>query len=299
MGRRRIFSAAFPLGISLLFALPAPASADAGCRDATVACWADRAAAGQLVVVTLDDALGAFGDGVTRLQLSRLHDGRLTVVVPEGTATGAGGTTLLALADERLIARDSTVTPLTDALRQRLDQAEACDTAKAAALCDQLADDGVTGAKLIAARRATEAAAFRAAPGGGGSPLGPILGGVLAVLVLGGLLLIALTRPRHPVPAAGPAPGAPTTPAQPPHPPRRRAGGAARTARPAPQVPSGPRRTATVRTALRPQGYVEIEHGLFRAVWADPGSLAPEPGEPVDVVGHPGRERLTAVPPTS
>ncbi|MFI9544114.1 hypothetical protein ACIHAR_09260 [Streptomyces sp. NPDC052016] len=73
---------------------------------------------------------------------------------------------------------------------------------------------------------------------------------------------------------------------KPPAPP---AAGPARpaTARPTPQrtVPrpkaTGP--SATVRTALRPQGYVDIDGLLRRASWGGPGE-PPPPGHPVDVV---------------
>ncbi|WP_159074384.1 hypothetical protein [Streptomyces dioscori] len=44
-----------------------------------------------------------------------------------------------------------------------------------------------------------------------------------------------------------------------------------------------PRRTATVRTGLHPQGYVELDHCLHRAEWTDSGTPPPAPGAPVDV----------------
>jgi hypothetical protein len=64
-------------------------------------------------------------------------------------------------------------------------------------------------------------------------------------------------------------------------------------------IPSGPRRTATVRTELHPQGYVEIGGCLHRAVWADPDRPPPAPGGLTDVVKGTGRNAgiLLAVPP--
>ncbi|WRZ90925.1 hypothetical protein OHB54_18705 [Streptomyces sp. NBC_01007] len=63
----------------------------------------------------------------------------------------------------------------------------------------------------------------------------------------------------------------------------------------------GPARPAVVRTELHPQGYVEIDHVLYRAVWAEPGRPPPAPGGPVDVTE--ARERdsdlLYAFPPTA
>ncbi|MER7689957.1 hypothetical protein [Streptomyces sp. NPDC097610] len=50
-----------------------------------------------------------------------------------------------------------------------------------------------------------------------------------------------------------------------------------------------PARTAVVRTELHPQGYVELDHVLYRAVWSDPTSPPPLPGGLVDVTD--ARER--------
>ncbi|MFD9460986.1 hypothetical protein [Streptomyces sp. NPDC060027] len=63
----------------------------------------------------------------------------------------------------------------------------------------------------------------------------------------------------------------------------------------------GPVRAAVVRTELHPQGYVEVDHVLYRAVWAEPGRPPPAPGGLVDVTD--ARERdsdvLYAFPPTT
>ncbi len=60
-------------------------------------------------------------------------------------------------------------------------------------------------------------------------------------------------------------------------------------------------RTAVVRTELHPQGYVEVDRVLRRAVWAEPGRPPPAPGSLVDVTD--ARERdsdvLYAFPPTA
>lgn len=60
-------------------------------------------------------------------------------------------------------------------------------------------------------------------------------------------------------------------------------------------------RTAVVRTELHPQGYVEVDRVLHRAVWAEPRRPPPAPGSLVDVTD--ARERdadvLYAFPPTA
>ncbi|WP_405916236.1 hypothetical protein [Streptomyces sp. NBC_00728] len=63
----------------------------------------------------------------------------------------------------------------------------------------------------------------------------------------------------------------------------------------------GPARPAVVRTELQPQGYVEIGHVLYRAVWAEPGRPPPAPGGLVDVTeaGERDSDVLYAFPPTA
>ncbi|MDX3728803.1 hypothetical protein [Streptomyces caniscabiei] len=79
------------------------------------------------------------------------------------------------------------------------------------------------------------------------------------------------------------------------------------------RVASGPRhgrqvgarpshaRTAVVRTELHPQGYVEVDRVLRRAVWAEPGRPPPAPGGLVDVTDarEPDSDVLYAFPPTA
>ncbi|MER5395064.1 hypothetical protein [Streptomyces sp. NPDC002599] len=63
----------------------------------------------------------------------------------------------------------------------------------------------------------------------------------------------------------------------------------------------GPARPAVVRTELHPQGYVEVEHVLYRAVWAEPGRPPPAPGGLVDVTeaGERDSDVLYAFPPAA
>ncbi|ULR53091.1 hypothetical protein [Streptomyces deccanensis] len=60
-------------------------------------------------------------------------------------------------------------------------------------------------------------------------------------------------------------------------------------------------RTAVVRTELHPQGYVEVDRVLRRAVWAEPGRPPPAPGSLVDVTEARDRDAdvLYAFPPTA
>ncbi|MFF7264679.1 hypothetical protein ACFZCL_30985 [Streptomyces sp. NPDC008159] len=60
-------------------------------------------------------------------------------------------------------------------------------------------------------------------------------------------------------------------------------------------------RTAVVRTELHPQGYVELDRVLYRAVWAEAGRPPPAPGGLVDVAEAPERDSdvLYAFPPAA
>ncbi|MFF0033944.1 hypothetical protein ACFYS7_38575 [Streptomyces avermitilis] len=80
-------------------------------------------------------------------------------------------------------------------------------------------------------------------------------------------------------PTAGPPP---VRPRRPPHRTRPDDHAQARAAAPR-AVPDGPVRPATVRTSLHPQGYVELDGWLYRASWAEPHLVAPDPGATVDV----------------
>ncbi|MFC1401085.1 MULTISPECIES: hypothetical protein [Streptacidiphilus] len=123
-------------------------------------------------------------------------------------------------------------------------------------------------------------------------------GGALAVLV--GIALLVLLRPHperagpvarhafptHALPArAFQAHGGPPTVVDPPVPDRSvrdPAGPDPVAAAPAVPRPAELHR-ATVATDLHPQGYVEIDDCLYRAVWSEPGEPAPDPGQPVEV----------------
>ena len=56
-----------------------------------------------------------------------------------------------------------------------------------------------------------------------------------------------------------------------------------------------------VRTALHPQGYVELDHVLYRAVWTEPDRTPPVPGAYVEVTDahEPDSDVLYAFPPAA
>ena len=103
-------------------------------------------------------------------------------------------------------------------------------------------------------------------------------GGALAVMAGLALLVLLRREPERVAPVARhafPAPGGPPTVVDPAVP------------APAAASPPVPRpaelHRATVATDLHPQGYVEIDEGLYRAIWSEPGEPPPDPGEPVEV----------------
>ncbi|MCW8100528.1 hypothetical protein OG288_32865 [Streptomyces tauricus] len=115
------------------------------------------------------------------------------------------------------------------------------------------------------------------------------VGAATALALLLALLVLAVRRTRvSPVPAtAGPDPAESSRRRGAPRPlplPRRD-----RRADP-------PRRTATVRTGLHPQGYVELDHCLHRAEWTDSGTPPPAPGAPVDVTDRAGADPARTAP---
>ncbi|MFF3614357.1 hypothetical protein [Streptomyces sp. NPDC002580] len=140
-----------------------------------------------------------------------------------------------------------------------------------------------------------------------------VLCAVLVLLLALLLLLIrrssqavgTLSRRELAAPGVGGVGPAPAAPARRPRTPdeattRLRTGPAPRHGRRVGNV-SGPVRPAVVRTELHPQGYVEVDHVLYRAVWAEPGRPPPAPGLPVDVTeaGEPDADVLYAFPPTA
>ncbi|MEV6104320.1 hypothetical protein AB0M28_06325 [Streptomyces sp. NPDC051940] len=271
-------------------AQPAQAQGGGSCAPSDWQCLAKDAGAGDKIVIALD---GPVTGEVTSARLKNLRAATLTVVLADTAATDEDGTKLLALADHRFVGDGSTVEQLSKANRKKVADAGGC-TGDEAALCDRLTGDKtVKGDRLIDDGLAEDLFSDGSADSGSSSLWWALVG--VAVL---GLLLIAVlvlsTRRRPAVAGVGPAPDAPTlasSPRTPPAPPRPR-GAHAAGRRP---VPPGPRRGATVRTALHPQGYVELDGALFRAVWADSDHPAPEPGETVEVVGSPGTGLLTAV----
>ncbi|OIJ65140.1 hypothetical protein [Streptomyces mangrovisoli] len=154
-------------------------------------------------------------------------------------------------------------------------------------------------ATKTAQNKAGGSAGGRAEDSGSGSTSGILISVIaLLVIVLGVLVFLirrtggALPHSRHAFAGAGAGggPAAARTAAMPAR------GGDEPTAvvRPRPKEPPrspgravGPRRspstTAVVRTELHPQGYVEVDRVLYRAVWADPSQPPPPPGGVIDL----------------
>jgi hypothetical protein len=211
----------------------------------------------------------------------------LEVRVPEGKPTGEGGTALLVLADHRFVHPKARITRLTDAEIRRLVNAGVC-TRQPGTLCDLVGPGTgktVAGSELIglpdvAPLDRTEYALDDAGSGPGRKDW--LLIGMSALLaVLVAALFLAVRRTHRPLAVAG---AAPVHRAQEPERTTRlRVAPPRRTAAPRP----GPSRPAVVRTDLHPQGYVELDRVLYRAVWAEPGQSPPPPGSRVDVTDAP------------
>ncbi|MFD3836133.1 hypothetical protein ACFWWC_07700 [Streptomyces sp. NPDC058642] len=298
----------FGVLFALLPVLPAAGTEDKCQGDFSVRleCWTNR---DDPVTLTLDRALSLDGNEKSRAKILDSiegHTDKLVVQVPAGVSTGEGGTVLLVLADQerRLVDPDAKIDRLKPSTREALK--EFC-TAPRKALCDLVAQkeqkeesDPVSGTLLIGKRLVTEHPAYLAGSpddSGDGGPDHRLLTAtatVLALLLAALFLLVRRTR-TAPAPASGPAPAARTadeptralrtTPARPG---RHRA-------------PSGPTRPAIVRTDLHPQGYVELDRVLYRALWADPGQAPPSPGSRVDVTDapEPDSDVLHAFPPAA
>lgn len=279
-------------------------------------CLAGRAGLqnGQEVLTRIDARLelpapGRGGKRDLRLDshMPALAKGAFRVEVTGERETGAGGTVLLVLAEHRRLSPDSVITPLDEDTVEQLRKAGACREANAKKLCELVGERGrgqvIHGKNLIGAHFAetfTEPAADDSS-----SPwLWPLaLSSLLVLLTF--LLVLAVFRPPavvdtalfDPHPSEYPAPPRPSdhphAPARPPSPPksRPRVGRAV--------APTGPRRRAVVRTVLHPQGYVEVDHCLHRAVWADPDTVPPAPGDLVHITDPTEREPdvLLAFPP--
>ncbi|MFF7448732.1 MULTISPECIES: hypothetical protein [unclassified Streptomyces] len=297
------------LGLLIALLPVAHASADDACAGSfsdRVECWT-RAIGRHTVTVTLDRQLPFDGtrrgrSAVAATVLGDRHN--LEVQVPEGGTTGEGGTALLVLAGHRLVHPQARISRLSPAEVTELESVGAC-APRSEDLCDlvgpgagkQLAGGELIGRQGIAALPRTE---YSLTPATGTDPHRTewLLIGTCALLAL---LLTAFTlavRRTRTAPAAGAAPAAraadePTRPLRTPsaRAGRRRSSGA----------PSGAGRPAVVRTDLHPQGYVELDRVLYRAVWAEPGQAPPPPGSRVEVTDapEPDSDVLYAFPPAA
>ncbi|MFJ4830326.1 hypothetical protein ACIP79_10470 [Streptomyces sp. NPDC088747] len=272
------------------------------------------------VLVTLDSRVPFDAEAADVGAFERtLWDKRenLVVEVPKGARTGAGGTALLLLAGTGWVAPDATIDRLP---REHQEGLPACDSANADPtgslkeildVCDRLAEKSLTGEQLIAEAPATFRAkhtyTVAAEESSGRDTLLIAVVGALLLALLTALVLIVRrssraghqTRPALATAGAGPVPTAPGRAAD-EETTRLRTTPAPRYGRRVGNVP-GPAKSAVVRTELHPQGYVELDRVLYRAVWAEPGRPPPAPGALVDVTE--ARERdsdvLYAFPPTS
>ncbi|WP_234444623.1 hypothetical protein [Streptomyces sp. NRRL F-525] len=272
--RHTLFTALlFGLLIAVIPAGPAAAAgADCGKNFPTrLGCWQDALDDGAVVTVTLNKPLGfdagqKGGEAAVRRDLKNLR-----VQVPAGVHTGQGGTALLVLAGHALVDRDARIDRL-DA--RTLAELPACD----GDLCKALKNSSFTGGQLIDKKVGV------AELGGGRKStdhtrvLLLALTAVLLLLLLA--LLLAVRRSRTPATEiSSEETSAETTARLRPVPPAPAPSSYGRQVGPR----TGPSRTAVVRTALHPQGYVELDHVLYRAVWAEPDRTPPVPGAYVEV----------------
>ncbi|MFE6483160.1 hypothetical protein ACFVGN_09525 [Streptomyces sp. NPDC057757] len=275
------------------------------------------------VLVTLDEQVpfdakaGDLGGDERTLWDNR---DRLVVEVPAGGRTGAGGTALLLLAGTGWVAPDARIDRLPRENQQGL---PACDSANALTndfrrelhtVCGLLADRSLTGRQLTDEAPATYRARHAYSVGTPDESLGR---DTLLLVIVGGLLLALLTalvlivrrssrvtghlpRPALATAGGGGTPRAAHNHAADETTTHLRTTPAPRYGRRVGNVP-GPAKSAVVRTELHPQGYVELDRVLYRAVWAEPGRPPPAPGQLVDVTD--ARERdsdvLYAFPPTT
>lgn len=298
---RGLWASAGLLALALL-APAVPAAADEGSCTGKLAerleCWAERVGAQDAAVVTLHRPLeldGKSADWKLKEREPVFGRGPLVVLVPAGHPTGAGGTLLLVLAGDRLVDKDAEITRLDDETLTDLRKAGACE----GNLCELVAEakgKGKTlrGKELVDAKLAADLglnADSVGGSGGGSSLLVPALGVAALLLLLLTALVFAVRRSRGPrlafaAPAAPIGRTAVKSTASAVEPPGRHRAAPGRDVR----RPSTPGRVAVVRTALHPQGYVELDQCLRRAVWAEPGEPAPAPGSPVEVSEGRGKD---------
>ncbi|MGX9883790.1 hypothetical protein [Streptomyces sp. NPDC002276] len=298
---RRTLCTALLFGL-LIAVIPSgsAAAADDPCgKDfpARLECWKGALDDGVVVTVTLNEPLGLDGGRQVRPNL-----GNLQVQVPAGVHTGQGGSALLVLAGHALVDRDARI--------DRLDKETLKDLGACNRVCQELSKSPLTGGQLIDKKVGVADLGTHTFTVGAHKSTDYLrllfitLTAVLLLLLLA--LLLAVRRSRAPATAtatatatadAAPEPAettarlrpVPPAPAPPPS-PGRRVG-----------PRTGPSRTAVVRTALHPQGYVELDHVLYRAVWAEPDRTPPEPGAQVEVTDarEPDSDVLYAFPPAA
>lgn len=232
---------------------------------------------GDAVVLRLTGPLSA--EKLADAELAQAHeafaDRRFAVVLPGGPS-GVGGAMLLLLAsgpEVRGVPADASLPRLDEAAVRQLENVGACDD-----LCKALGAGELTGAQAVERGFARPAGAVTVLgvpavgeSGDSGAPAWLWAGfglAAAAALVLGAGYMRARRSPGFAVAPGIPGAVAAVVPERP--------GG-----RP---VPAGAvRRTATVRTRLHPEGYVELDDCLVRATWAD-SAAPPEPGGMVDTV---------------
>jgi hypothetical protein len=289
------------LGLFAVLCAAGPASAGGSCGgdfEDRLKCWAEGIE-NRTVSVTVDEKL-PFGDIPTSV-LDNRHN--IEVRVPAGETTGAGGTALLVLAGHRFVDPEARITGLSKQQVGQLEELRLCSP-QVKDLCDLVGPEAgaqVAGSKLIG-KESTNIAAlprteYSLSSGGSDRDYKDWL--LIGMSVLLALLLAAFTlvvRRTHTTPATvavrptgGPAPNADE--------PTR----ALRTTRARSATRTGPTCPAIVRTDLHPQGYVEVDRVLYRAVWADPGQAPPPPGSRVDVADapEPDSDVLYAFPPAA
>ncbi|MFC1410711.1 hypothetical protein ACEZCY_16695 [Streptacidiphilus sp. N1-12] len=260
----------------------------------TVLCTVQQAKQNTVVTeeLTASKTVTDLGD-LAALKRELLHH-TLRVTVDHNVVTGPGGSILLDLAaeDHRFVDGSSRISTLdSDQTKQLTTLHNGCD-----ALCGALTGTGPGQSKALPAElqgknllKDNQAEPIPSKPGAdwllrGG--LGALLLVLLAVLALVVLRSGGIRSRRY----AGP---------QPPGDRRSAADqeqlattafrlpSQAQAQAPAPAARRIPRpselRRATIATDLHPQGYVDIDQCLYRAVWSDPDQPAPPPGGAVEV----------------
>ncbi|MEU6145909.1 hypothetical protein ABZ848_36905 [Streptomyces sp. NPDC047081] len=294
---RRWVCCAVLLGVVAVLGAVTPASADEKCGGdfrARLACWKSGLSDG-LVGVTLRRELPLDGSKAGR---ATIIDGvlkqseNLEVQVPAGVTTGEGGTVLLMLVaqNHRLVDPKAVITPLSPGTRTELDNV--CKQRQS--FCDAVDGKGtLTGEDLVGKGVATRHHAYAVGSTGddNGRDQWLLFGTATALILLLAAFVLVVRRTRT-------APAAPAAPAVPAARTADEPTRALRTSR-APSRRVGPTHPATLRTPLHPQGYVELDRVLYRAVWAESAEAPPPPGSRVDVADppDPGSDVLYAYPP--